>query len=140
MTTIHCDIVSAEAEIFHGEANLIIATGAAGELGIAPRHAPLLTRVKPGQVEVIAEDGTRHSFYVSGGILEVQPGTVTVLADTALRAKDIDEAAANRAKEQAERVLADRSDAKSVAEAHEQLTQAVAQLQALGRLRRNLQH
>lgn len=140
MTTIRCEIVSVEAEIFHGEANLVIATGEAGELGIAPRHAPLLTKLKPGQVEVIAEDGARHSYYVSGGILEVQPDAVTVLADTALRADELDEAAAKRAKEEAERILADRSDAKTVAEAQEQLAQAAAQLQALARLRRNLQH
>jgi F-type H+-transporting ATPase subunit epsilon len=140
MSTIRCDIVSAEAEIFHGEANLVIATGESGELGIAPRHAPLLTRLKPGQVEVIGEDGKRHSYYVSGGILEVQPTSVTVLADTAQRADEIDEAAAKRAKEEAERILADRGDAKTVAEAQEQLVQAMAQLQALERLRRNLQH
>lgn len=140
MTTIRCEIVSAEAGIFHGDATLVIATGEAGELGIAPQHAPLLTRLKPGQVEVIGVDGKRQSYYVSGGILEVQPDAVTVLADTALRADDIDEAASRRAKEEAERILADRSDAKSVAEAQEQLTQALAQLQALERLRRNLQH
>ncbi|MGH8144870.1 MAG: F0F1 ATP synthase subunit epsilon [Rhodanobacteraceae bacterium] len=140
MTTIRCDIVSAEAEIFHGEATLVIATGEAGDLGIAPKHAPLLTKLKPGQVEVIGEDGKRQSYYVSGGILEVQPDTVTVLADTALRADEIDEAASKRAKQEAERILADRSDAKTVAEAQEQLVQAVAQLQALERLRRSLQH
>ncbi|HEX5352684.1 MAG TPA: F0F1 ATP synthase subunit epsilon [Rhodanobacteraceae bacterium] len=140
MTTIRCDIVSAEAEIFHGEATLVIASGEAGELGIAPRHEPLLTRLRPGQVEVIGEDGNRHSYYVSGGILEVQPNIVTVLADTALRADEIDEASAKRAKDEAERVLENRGDAKTVAEAQEQLIQAVAQLQALERLRRNLQH
>ncbi|HET7932057.1 MAG TPA: F0F1 ATP synthase subunit epsilon [Rhodanobacteraceae bacterium] len=140
MTTIRCDIVSAEARIFEGEATMVIATGEAGELGIAPQHAPLLTKLRPGQVEVVGVDGTRHSYYVSGGILEVQPSVVTVLADTALRADDIDVAAAERAKGEAERILADRSDAKSVAEAQEQLTQALAQLQAMERLRRNLQH
>ncbi|HVX04042.1 MAG TPA: F0F1 ATP synthase subunit epsilon [Rhodanobacteraceae bacterium] len=140
MATIRCDIVSAEANIFHGEAALVIATGEAGELGIAPRHEPLLTRLKPGQVEVVGEDGTRHGYYVSGGILEVQPNVVTVLADTALRADEIDEAAAKRAKEEAERVLENRGDAKTVEQAQEQLIQAVAQLQALERLRRNLQH
>lgn len=140
MSTIRCDIVSAEAKIFEGEVTMVIATGEAGELGIAPQHAPLLTKLKPGQVEVVGEDGARHSYYVSGGILEVQPTAVTVLADTALRADDIDGAAATRAKEEAERILADRSDAKSVAEAQEQLTQALAQLQAMERLRRNLQH
>lgn len=140
MSTIRCDIVSAEAKIFEGEVTMVIATGEAGELGIAPQHAPLLTKLRPGQVEVVGEDGARHSYYVSGGILEVQPTAVTVLADTALRADDIDGAAATRAKEEAERILADRSDAKSVAEAQEQLTQALAQLQAMERLRRNLQH
>jgi F-type H+-transporting ATPase subunit epsilon len=140
MTTIRCDIVSAEANIFHGDVAMVIATGEAGELGIVSRHAPLLTRLKPGQVEVIGEDGKRQEYYVSGGILEVQPNVVTVLADTALRADEIDESAAQRAKETAERILADRGDAKTVEQAQEQLTQAVAQLQALERLRRNLQH
>lgn len=140
MATIRCDIVSAEAEIFHGEATLVIASGEAGELGIAPRHAPLLTRLKPGQVEVIGEDGKHQSYYVSGGILEVQPNVVTVLADAVLRADEIDEAAAKRAKDEAERVLENRGDAKTVKQAQEQLTQAVAQLQALERLRRSLQH
>ncbi|HXS73616.1 MAG TPA: F0F1 ATP synthase subunit epsilon [Rhodanobacteraceae bacterium] len=140
MSTIHCDIVSAEAEIFHGEASMVIATGEAGELGIAPRHAPLITLLKPGSVEVIDANGERHPYYVSGGILEVQPTVVTVLADTALRARDIDEASAKRAKDEAERVLANRGDAKTVAEAQQQLIQAAAQLQALERLRRNLKH
>ena len=140
MATIRCDIVSAEANIFHGEVALVIASGEAGELGIAPRHEPLLTRLKPGQVEVIGEDGKRQGFYVSGGILEVQPNVVTVLADTALRADDIDEAAARRAKEEAERILKNRGDAKTVEQAQEQLTQALAQLSALERLRKNLQH
>lgn len=140
MSTIRCDIVSAEANIFHGEAALVVATGEAGELGIAPRHAPLLTRLKPGQVEIIGEDGQRQGFYVSGGILEVQPTVVTVLADAALRADDIDEAEARRAKEEAERVLANRGEAKTVEQAQEQLTQALAQLAALERMRKNLQH
>lgn len=140
MATIRCDIVSAEANIFHGQAAMVIASGEAGELGIAPRHEPLLTRLKPGQVEVIGEDGKRQSYYVSGGILEVQPNVVTVLADAALRADEIDEAAARRAKEEAERMLENRGDAKTVEQAQEQLTQALAQLSALERLRKNLQH
>jgi len=140
MATIRCDIVSAEAEIFHGEASMVIATGISGELGIAPRHAPLITLLKPGAVEVVDDKGERHQYYVSGGILEVQPSVVTVLADTALRARDIDEASARRAKEEAERVLANRGDAKTVAEAQQQLIQAAAQLQALERLRKNLAH
>ena len=138
--TIRCDIVSAEEEIFHGEAQLVVATGEEGELGIAPRHAALITRLKPGQVRVHLPNGEEQFFYVSGGILEVQPNVVTVLADTALRAKDLDEAAARRAKEEAERMLANRTDALEIAQAQAQLSQAVAQLQALERLRRNLKH
>jgi F-type H+-transporting ATPase subunit epsilon len=139
-STIRCDIVSAEEEIFHGEASLVVATGEEGELGIAPRHAALITRLKPGQVRVHLPNGEEQFFYVSGGILEVQPSVVTVLADTALRAKDLDEAAARKAKEDAERALANRTDALEVAQAQAQLSQAVAQLQALERLRRTLKH
>jgi len=139
-STIRCDIVSAEEEIFHGEAQLVVATGEEGELGIAPRHAALITRLKPGQVRVHLPNGEEQFFYVSGGILEVQPNVVTVLADTALRAKDLDEAAARKAKEEAERMLANRTDALEVAQAQVQLSQAVAQLQALERLRRNVKH
>jgi F-type H+-transporting ATPase subunit epsilon len=140
MSTIRCDIVSAEAEIFHGEATLVVASGAMGELGIAPRHAPLITRLKPGQVEVVQPDGQRLSFYVSGGILEVQPQVVTVLADTALRAADIDEAAALRAKQEAQDMLSNRTDMLELAQAQAQLAQAIAQLQALERLRKQLKH
>ena len=140
MSTIRCDIVSAEEEIFHGTVSMVVATGEMGELGIAPRHAPLITRLKPGQVRVILENGDEQFFYVSGGILEVQPQVVTVLADTAIRAKDLDEAAASKAKAEAEKLLANRTDAMEIAEAQAQLAQAVAQLQALERLRKNLKH
>ena len=140
MSTIRCDIVSAEQEIFHGEATLVVATGEMGELGIAPRHAPLITRLKPGQVRLKLENGDDQFFYVSGGILEVQPSVVTILADTALRAGDLDEAAARKAKEEAERALANRGAAMEIAEAQNQLAQAMAQLQALEHLRRNLKH
>jgi F-type H+-transporting ATPase subunit epsilon len=139
-TTIRCEIVSAEAEIFHGNATLVVATGDEGELGIAPRHAPLITRLKPGQVRVIAENGEEQFFYVSGGIIEVQPQVVTVLADTAIRAKDLDESAANRAKEEAERLLANRTDAMEIAQAQIELAQAIAQLQAIERLRKQAKH
>jgi len=139
-TTIRCDIVSAEEEIFQGNAQMVIATGEMGELGIAPRHAPLITRLRPGQVRVQLESGEELFFYVSGGILEVQPSVVTVLADTAIRAKDLDEAAARKAKDEAERSLANRTDALEVAQAQAQLAQAMAQLQALERLRRSLKH
>jgi F-type H+-transporting ATPase subunit epsilon len=140
MSTIRCDIVSAEQEIFHGNVSMVIATGEMGELGIAPRHAPLITRLKPGQVRLKLENGDEQFFYVSGGILEVQPQVVTVLADTALRAADLDEAAARKAKDEAERALANRSNALEIAEAQNQLAQAMAQLQALEHLRRNLKH
>jgi F-type H+-transporting ATPase subunit epsilon len=140
MSTIRCDIVSAEEEIFHGVVSMVVATGEMGELGIAPRHAPLITRLKPGQVRVILENGDEQFFYVSGGILEVQPQVVTVLADTAIRAKDLDEAAAKQAKDEAERILANRGEAMEIAEAQAKLAEAMAQLQALERLRKNLKH
>ena len=111
-----------------------------GELGIAPRHAPLITRLKPGQVRVIQPGGEEQFFYVSGGILEVQPQVVTILADTAVRAKDLDEVSAKKAKEEAERALANRGEGMDVAEAQAKLAEAMAQLQALERLRRNLKH
>ena len=139
-TTIRCDIVSAEEEIFHGVVTMVVATGQMGELGIAPRHAPLITRLKPGQVRVILENGEEQFFYVSGGILEVQPQVVTVLADTAIRAKDLDEAAVKAAKEEAERALANRGEAQDLAAAQQRLMEATAQMQALERLRKNLKH
>lgn len=140
MTTFRCDIVSAEKEIFHGEATMVIASGEEGELGIAPRHAPLITRLKPGVVEVIMVEGERLALYVSGGILEVQPQVVTVLADTAARAEDLDEAAAQTAKEEAEKALANREDLEDVAAQQAKLAEALAQLQALARLHQNLRH
>lgn len=140
MTTFRCDIVSAESEIFQGEATLVVATGEIGELGIAARHAPLITRLKPGKVVVTLPQGEQLDFAISGGILEVQPDVVTVLADTAIRAEEIDEAAVRRAKEEAERVLAGRGEAMELAEAQAKLAETLAQLQALERLRRNLKH
>jgi F-type H+-transporting ATPase subunit epsilon len=140
MSTIRVDVVSAEAEVFHGEAKLVVATGEMGELGIAPRHAPLITRLKPGQVRIIQASGEELFLYVSGGILEVQPSVVTILTDTAVRAADLDEAAAKEAKEKAERIIANRTDAVEVAEAQAELAQAIAQLQALERLRKTLKH
>jgi F-type H+-transporting ATPase subunit epsilon len=140
MATIQCNIVSAEREIFSGPASMVIVSGEMGELGIAPQHAPLITRIKPGQVRVLSHDGTEQHFYVSGGILEVQPDLVTVLSDTALRVADIDEAKATAAKEEAERILAGRDKNMDIAAAQAQLMQAVVQLQALERLRKNLKH
>ena len=139
-STIRCDIVSAEAEIFRGEAELVVVTGELGELGIAPRHAPLITRLKPGKVVVTLPGGEQLDFAISGGLLEVQPQVVTVLADTAVRAEDIDEAAVRAAKEEAERILAHRGEAMEVAEAQKRLAEVTAQLQALERLRKNLRH
>ena len=139
-STIRCDIVSAEAEIFHGEAEMIVATGELGELGIAPRHAPLITRLKPGKVVVTLPGGEKLDFAISGGILEVQPQVVTVLADTAIRAQDIDEAAVLSAKAEAERILAQKDPKMSVQEAEAQLAMSLVQLQALERLRKNMKH
>ena len=139
-STFRCDIVSAEEEIFHGEAVLLVATGEIGELGIAPKHAPLITRLKPGKVVVTLPNGEQLDFAVSGGILEVQPQVVTVLADTAIRAQDIDEAAVRTAKEEAERVLARRGEPMEIAEAQQKLAEVMAQLQALERLRKNMKH
>ena len=140
MSTIRCDIVSAEQEIFRGEATLVVATGELGELGIAPKHAPLITRLKPGKVVVTTASGEQLCFAISGGILEVQPQVVTVLVDTAIRAQDIDEAAERKATEEAERLLANRGDTVDVEQAQRQLAEATVQLQALERLRRTLKH
>jgi F-type H+-transporting ATPase subunit epsilon len=140
MSTIRCDIVSAEEEIFHGDVQMVVATGEMGELGIVPRHAPLITRLKPGKVVLTLANGDKLDIVVSGGILEVQPQVVTVLADTAIRAEDIDEAKALAAKEEAERILAGKGNAMSLEEAQNQLAMSLAQMQALERLRKNLKH
>jgi F-type H+-transporting ATPase subunit epsilon len=139
-TTIRCDIVSAEEEIFHGDVVMVVATGEMGELGIAPRHAPLITRLKPGKLVLTLANGEKLDIVVSGGILEVQPQVVTILADTAIRATDIDEKAALHAKEEAERIIANRGSPMEVAEAQAKLLEATVQLQALERLRKNLKH
>ena len=139
-TTIRCDIVSAEEEIFHGEVVMVVATGEMGELGIAPRHAPLITRLKPGKLVLTLASGEKIDIVVSGGIMEVQPQVISILADTAVRAEDIDELAAVKAKEEAERVLANRGEAMEVAQAQAKLAEAMAQLQAIERLRKNLKH
>ena len=133
--TIHVDIVSAEAEIFSGQANMVFAPAEMGEVGIAPRHTPLLTRLKPGEVRLQLEGKEEQFFYVSGGMLEVQPHVVTVLADTALRAKDIDEAAALKAKEHAERAMADRKTDFDYARAQAEFAEAVAQLRTIQKIR-----
>ena len=134
--TIHVDIVSAEGEIFSGAATSVFAPASQGDLGIYPRHAPLLTLLKAGEVRVHTGSGEEQSFYVGGGALEVQPHKVTVLADTALRARDLDEAAALAAKQRAEEALKDRSGKISQAEALAELARAAAQLKLLEKLRK----
>lgn len=134
--TIHVDIVSAEKEIFSGPAEMVSATAEYGEVGIMPRHSQLLARIKPGQVRVKVPNEEERIFYVSGGLLEVQPHVVTVLADTAERARDLDEAAALRAKEQAEQAMANRTSDFEYARAQAELAEAIAQLQAIERMRK----
>src|ERR1700724_1967457 len=134
--TIQVDIVSAEGEIFSGPATMVFAPASEGDLGIAPRHAPLLTLLKAGEVRVQPPEGPQQSFFVGGGALEVQPNKVTVLADTALRAKDLDEAAALAAKQRAEEALAGNIDKIDQARALADLTRAAAQLRMIERLRK----
>jgi len=134
--TVHVDIVSAEAAIFSGLATLVFAPGVMGELGIMPRHAPLLTKIKPGEVRIRTEDGNEEYFYVSGGMLEVQPHGVTILADTAARAKDLDEAAAQAAKQRAEQALKDKKGDIDLAQAEAELAEAIAQIKAIQSLRK----
>jgi F-type H+-transporting ATPase subunit epsilon len=135
--TIHVDIVSAEEKIFSGLAEMVIAPAEEGDVGIAARHAPMLTRIKAGEVRVKVNDSETLPFFVSGGILEVQPHVVSVLADRAVRAKDIDEAAALEAKRRAEEALSDRSGKLDYAKAQLELIEAVAQLRTLERYRNN---
>jgi F-type H+-transporting ATPase subunit epsilon len=134
--TINVDIVSAEGEIFSGAATMVFVPAVQGDIGIAPRHAPLLTTLKAGEVRVQTADGEEHGFYVGGGALEIQPQRVTVLADTALRARDIDEAAVLAAKQRAEEALREKGDEISIAEAQAELVRAVAQIKVLERVRK----
>ena len=136
MATIQVDIVSAEGEIFSGEASMVFVPAVMGEIGIAPRHAPLLTTLKPGEVRVRTPGGEEQFFYVSGGAIEIQPHVVTVLADTALRARDLDENAALQARQRAEEALRNRGSAIELAEAQAELARAVAQIRAIERLRK----
>jgi F-type H+-transporting ATPase subunit epsilon len=135
--TMHVDIVSAEEEIYSGTAEMVFAPLATGEVGILPRHAPLLARMKPGEVRIRKGDQEEY-FYVSGGVLEVQPHVVTVLSDTAIRAKDLDEAAAVEAQRRAEEALKDRTADIDYAKAQAELIEAVAQLRMIRRLRERL--
>lgn len=134
--TMHVNIVSAEASIYSGTAEQVYAPAKMGEVGIYPRHTQMLTQLKPGEVRVITQGGGEEVFYVSGGMLEVQPHVVTVLADTALRAHDLDEAKAMEAKQRAEQALKDRQAGIDYAKAEAELADAIAQLQAIQKLRR----
>lgn len=137
-TTLRLDIVSAEQEIFSGDAEMVFVTGEMGELGIAPGHSPLLTGLKPGNVRALLSDQEEEIFYISGGMLEVQPYIVTVLADTVVRAKDIDEAAAIQAKEKAERMLEEKTSDVDIAKASSELAEAIAQIQAARKLKKRI--
>ena len=134
--TIHVDIVSPEGELFAGEANMVFAPAVEGEIGIAPRHAPLLTTLHAGVVRVQVDGQDEQTFYVGGGALEIQPHKVSVLADTAARARDLDEAAAQAAKTRAEEAMRGRTDKIDIAEAQAELARAMAQLKAIGHLRK----
>ncbi len=139
MATLHVNIVSAEQSIFSGEADMVVAPGETGELGIMPSHAPLLTRIKPGTVKVkLAGTDDEEVIYVSGGILEVQPKALTILADTSIRAHDLDEAKVMEAKRAAEEALANRASGHDRAMVVAELAQLAAQLQAIQKLRKKL--
>jgi len=134
--TMHVNIVSAEQEIYSGTVTQLFAPAEMGEVGVMPRHAPMLSTLKPGVVRVILQDGEEETFYVSGGILEIQPHVVTILSDTALRADDIDEAAALEAKARAEAAMKDKASDMDYVKAKTVLIEAVAQIEALKKLRK----
>jgi len=136
--TLRLDIVSAEHEIFSGEATMAFATGDLGELGIVPGHTPLITSLRPGEIVATMPDGSEKVFYVNGGMLEIQPYIVTVLSDTATRAEDIDEKAAIEAKERAEQMLSEKSTEVDFAKASAELAEALAQIRAIQKLRKRL--
>ncbi|MBB1488351.1 F0F1 ATP synthase subunit epsilon [Oceanospirillum sediminis] len=136
--TVHCDIVSAEESIFSGRVELVVAAGILGDLGIAPGHAPLLTELQPGPVRVKKQSSEEEVFFVSGGFIEVQPNLVTVLADSAVRANEIDEAEAEKAKADAERALINQSSEFEYSKAAAELAQAAARLRTVQQLRRKL--
>jgi len=138
--TIHVDIVSAQEEIFSGPAEMVFASAVMGDVGILPRHAPMLTQLKPGEVRIKLPGGEEEMIYISGGMLEVLPHVVTVLADTATRAKDLDEAAAIEAKEKAEQAMQDKTSEFEYARAQSELAEAVAQIEAIKKLRNKAGH
>ena len=136
VATVHIDVVSAEESIFSGEAEFIAAPAQMGEVGIYPRHAPMITSIKPGALRIkLADKNEEQLIYISGGILEVQPGVVTILADTAIRGHDLDEAQANAAKKAAEEAMKNRSSDVDYAKAQAELAEAIAQIQAIQKLR-----
>ena len=132
----HLDIVSAEEEIFSGNVKNIIASAMMGEVGIFPKHTPMITPLKPGEIKIITDQDEEKLFFISGGVLEVQPDIVTVLADTAIRAEDLDEAKAAESKKRAEEALADKSDKIDAAKALAELAQAAAQLKMIETIRK----
>jgi F-type H+-transporting ATPase subunit epsilon len=134
--TIHVDVVSAEASIFSGEAEFVVLPGESGELGIYPRHAPLITRIKPGAVRIRKEGGEEELIFVAGGILEIQPRVITVLADTAIRGHDLDEAKANEAIKKAEEARRSAKDKQEIAVVEGELSMLAAQLAAIRKLRK----
>ncbi|MCR8921966.1 F0F1 ATP synthase subunit epsilon [Dasania sp. GY-MA-18] len=136
--TVHCDIVSAEEEIFSGLVEMLVATGTLGDLGISYGHAPLLTSLQPGPIRIKKQNGEEEVYYVSGGFLEVQPGVVSVLADTAIRANDLDEAAAAEAQKEAEHALANQSADFDYGKAASQLAAAAAQLRTIQQIRKKM--
>lgn len=136
--TMHCDIASTEAHIFSGRVESLVATGTLGDMGILPGHAPLLTALIPGPVRLVTQAGEEQIFYVSGGYLEVQPGTVNILADTAIRADDMDEAQAEQAKKDVEAAIANRDAEFEYSRAATQLAEAAAQLRTIQQLRKKL--
>jgi F-type H+-transporting ATPase subunit epsilon len=135
MSTIHVDVVSAEKSIFEGEAKFVALPGESGELGILPGHTPLITRIRPGAVRIEKADGDEEFVFVAGGILEVQPNGVTVLADTAIRGHDLDEAKANESKRLAEEAMANRGSDIDFARAQSEFAMAAAQLAAIAKFR-----
>jgi F-type H+-transporting ATPase subunit epsilon len=136
--TVHCDIVSADESLFSGSVKMIVATGSLGELGITPGHAPLLSDLRPGPVRLVKENGEEEVYYLSGGYLEVQPGSIAILADTAVRAGDIDEAAAAEAMKTAEQAIANQSSEIEYSKAASMLAEATAQLRTVQTLRKKL--
>ena len=137
--TVHIDVVSAEAAIFSGEAEFVVAPAGAGEVGIYPNHAPMITTIKPGALRIKQADVAEETLiFISGGMLEVQPGMITVLADTAIRGADLDAAKANAAKEAAMEAMKNRTSDMDYAKAQAELSEAVAQIQAIERLRKNI--